>query len=174
MTGDISDTGAGEALWRVAIPDGWNVHVPEKLCDPAISQLVSISAAVLSTGDLNCLTFENELKKVVKALVKLEGLLMRSMQTFTSNVDDPEYVCKLMVYSDSTYGQGKASRLLLPTGEVPFATAKSRKLSKWANDIAYTAVLPIEYAHIPGLRNDLADYLSHVSDVIVHKAREAR
>ena len=174
MTGDVSDTGAGAALWKVQIPDARMVNVPEDLYDPALTQLVSVTASVLSSQDQKCLTFENEAKVLVKALKAKEGLLVNAMQGYTSNEKDENYKCKMMAFSDSTYATGAVSKLNLPTGEIPFATAKARKLMKWSRDIAFTKVLPIQFAHIPGDSNHLADYLSHISDAIVVMARNDR
>jgi hypothetical protein len=79
-----------------------------------------------------------------------------------------------MVYTDSTYARGAASVLHLPTGEIPFATAKARKLLKWAADIAWTKNYPIEFSHIPGVLNHLSDCLTHIADAMTVLSRHAK
>ncbi len=174
MTGDVSDLGAGEATWRVLIPDARHVVVPEDLCDPALARMSHIHANVLSDADQRKLTFENEIKKVVKALKSKAGVRVNALTPYTGDKSDPTYVCKLMVYTDSTYARGAASNLHLPSGEIPFATAKARKLLKWAADIAWTKNYAIEFAHIPGLQNHLSDYLTHIADAMTMLSRDAR
>ena len=42
----------------------------------------------------------------------------------------------------------------------------------WAEDVAWSRDLPIEFGGIPGKYNHLSDFLSHLADVIAVMARE--
>ena len=51
-----------------------------------------------------------------------------------------------------------------------FLTAKSRKVAHWRDTIAFTEMLPIWFAGIPGHENSFSDFLSHVHDELVGRA----
>jgi len=172
--GDASDLGTGEAMWRVMIPDARHVNVPDDLCDPSMTMLVDCMYSVLSDAEQKWLTFENEMNKIRNILVRKSGLLISSMQGFTCDRSSPDYVCKALVYTDSTFALGTAEQVTIPTGKIEFATAKARKLAGWAEDLAFTRSLPIEFAGIPGVYNHLPDFLSHLSDALASFDRTAR
>ena len=60
------------------------------------------------------------------------------------------YKCKLLVFTDSAFVEGRATTLQIPTTKIEFATAKSRKIACWAEDIAWSRDMPIKFGGILG------------------------
>ena len=174
MVGDVGDLGAGEAMFRVEIADSRSVVVPDDLQDLAISMLVDVQYSVLDEEESEWLTFINELSRTVKMLLRKAGLLIKAMQGYCTDRDSPDYVEKLTCYADSSYAVGTVSTLHVPTGKIEYATARSRKLANWANDLAFTRNLPIGFKGLPGAYNNLADFLSHMSDTMALLSRQDR
>ena len=79
-------------------------------------------------------------------------------------------VKKLGVYSDAPAAVLGCSNLFVPDGKMEFRTAKSRKVAHWRDTIAFTEMLPIWFAGMPGHENSFSDFLSHVHDELVGRA----
>ena len=174
MAGDASDCGGGDCMWRVKIPDARQVQVPQDLMDPELTQLIYVDYSVLSKEDLRNLIYENELKRTVKSLKKRGGVLIMAMAGYKADKTSADYVCKCMVYTDSMTALGAGKKMVLPQGKLEFVTAKSRKIMGWSNDVAFTTALAMEFQGIPGVENNLCDFLSHLSDAMVRQDRLAR
>ena len=167
--GDIGDTGKGMLVYKVAIADARDVMVPEDLEDPNISVLVRCFHGVLSSSELDWLTVENETNNMVTSLKKTAGMLVAACMGYP--VDGPQ---KVGVYSDSSAAVQGMSNLFVPDGQVEFLTAKARKVAHWRDDVAWTQHLPIWFAGIPGHENSLSDFLSHMHDELLARARKQK
>ena len=143
-----------------------SVVVPDDLQDLAIPLLLDMQYSVLNDGESEWLIFINELNRTVKMLLRKVGLPIKAMQGYSTDRNSPDYVEKLTCYADSSYAVGTVSTLHVSTGKIEYATARSRKLANWANDLAFKG--------LPGAYNNLADFWSHMSDTMALFSRQGR
>ena len=163
--GDVGNTGKGMNVYRVAIADARDVIVPDDLEDPNISQLVRCYHGVISKDKVEWMTWENEADNVVESLVKTGSMLVTATMGYPRDGKK-----KVGVYSDASAAVLGCSNLFVPDGKMEFLTAKSRKVAHWRDDIAWTEMIPIWFAGIPGHKNSFADFLSHVHDELVSRS----
>ena len=167
--GDVGNTGKGMNVYRVGISDARDVVVPDDLEDPNISQLVRCFHGVISSDKLEWMTWENEADNVVESLQKTGQMLVTATMGYPVNGKK-----KVGVYSDASAAVLGCSNLFVPDGKMEFLTAKARKVAHWRDDIAFTEMLPIWFAGVPGHDNSLSDFLSHVHDELVTRAERQK
>ena len=156
------------------IADSRSMVVFDDLQDLAISMLVDVQYNVLDEEESERLIFINELSRNVKMLLRKAGLLVKAMQGYCADRNSPECVEKLTCYADSSYAIGTVPTLHVSTGKIEYATARLRKLANWGNDLAFTRNLPMSFKGLPGAYNNLADFLSHMSDTMALLNRQDR
>jgi hypothetical protein len=149
---DASDKATGAAIFRCKGTAERIIEHPDTTLSSSESTLLSIDYHILNSTEKRWFTFENECFSIVRALIKWRSLLCSAVRQYWP-------VAKIVVLTDSMTtlaGWKKPS-------EIPAATAKSRRFSGWASEVAFISFLPIKFAHIDGNKNCLADLLSRIS-----------
>ena len=166
-TTDSSDDAAGCAVWRVNITDARDVIVPEDLEDPQLSQIVWGFAKAHVGEHKEWLTYSTETDILVEAIEKTSNRVTQALLKF-----DPESeIKKIAFYSDSSTALSIAKTLNDPAYTPDFHTAKARKWLNWSQRVVMTNYWPAHWAFIQGIKNTLADWLSHVGHLILEQGK---
>jgi hypothetical protein len=160
---DSSDDASGCSIWRVMIPDARDVIVPEDLEDPQLSKIVWNFAKAHTSEQKEWLTYTNETEILIVAIEKTSNRVTQALLKF--DPDSP--IRKIGFYSDSSTARSIAEGLTNPAFTPEYHTAKARKWLNWSQRVVMTNHWPSHWAFIQGIKNTLADWLSHVGHLIL-------
>jgi hypothetical protein len=139
---DASDLGCGAVLYKTELS-------PEMPLSDRIEagMLIDIDIHALSLQEQRWQVFEKENYSLYRAASKWRDLFILCDRTITFATD-----------SNTALGQWKNQASSI-------TTAKSRRFTNWALEVAYLNALEVNYVRIPGEINSLADHFSRIAGI---------
>lgn len=158
---DASDAGIACALWLSDMhPEGEEIG-PEWFNSHA--KLLSTSGRIFSQEEINYPTWDKESLSIFEALVMFGDMTMCAMQTEG----------QLWVISDSKAAIQRWDKVLSGgmIDEHCTSGSRSRRWSRWVDDLSLILLSKPRFVHIPGERNQVADFFSRALKQVMGEVR---
>ena len=140
------------------------------LRDRNMSQLVGVKRKVLSDSKRRWNTYEAELWALVLVVQYFGDFVSAATRDYPPG--NPQGICKIGMWCDSTTAIGQWRSLHLPVGTIDHLSAKARRFYGWADETAGTIYWSLELRHFPGDCISLPHMMTHMADMAKARHKE--